>query len=114
MSKSRPERENRRSVRHPTSVKARICYGPDGAVATPCTIRNISTGGAMIEVPEVSLLPLAFRLEDPARGFKRDCKVVWRRGDQVGVSFTQAIDPQSKATPAARDLLAAWKSLFKR
>jgi hypothetical protein len=109
----RDQENRRRAVRHPTFVKARICYGPQGSVSIPCTIRNISTGGAMIEASEVSLLPLNFRLFDPPHGLAYDCNVVWRRGNHVGVSFAKTIDLKPKAGLGARALQTV-KSLVKR
>ena len=100
----RNEENRRRAARYQTCVETRICYGPQDSVAIPCTIRNISTGGAMIEADEVSLLPLAFRLLNPRLGLSYDCKVVWRRGNQVGVSFVQTIDLKPKASLGARAL----------
>ncbi len=114
MSKSPRDQENRRrAVRHATFVKAHICYGPQGSVSIPCTIRNISTGGALIEATEVSLLPLAFRLFDPSQGLAYDSTVVWRRGNQVGVAFARTIDLKPKPGLRARALQAV-RSLVKR
>ncbi len=108
------DQENRRqAVRHPTCVKTRICYGPQDSVTVPCTIRNISTGGALIEAAEVSLLPLTFRLLDPSKGLAYDSKVVWRRGNQVGVTFAKTIAMKPKAGFGARALQAV-KSLVNR
>lgn len=114
MSTSLRDQENRRrAVRHPTFVKAHICYGPKGSVSIPCTIRNISTGGALIEATEISLLPLAFRLFDPSQDRAYDSNVVWRRGNQVGVAFAQTIDLKPKAGLGVRALQAV-RSLVKR
>lgn len=109
----RNEENRRRAARYPTCVETRICYGPRDSVAIPCTIRNISTGGALIEANEVSLLPLAFRLMNPRLGRSYDCRVVWRRGNQVGVSFTRTIDLKDKLSLGARALRTV-KSLVKR
>jgi hypothetical protein len=114
----RDQENRRREVRHPTCLKARICYGPQGSVSIPCTIRNISNGGALIEAAEVSLLPVAFRLMNPSQGVAYDAKVVWRRGNQVGVAlvgvaFSQTIDLKPKAGLGARALQAV-RLLVKR
>jgi hypothetical protein len=109
----RDQENRRREVRHPTCVKARICYGPQGSVSIPCTIQNISNGGALIEADEVSLLPVAFRLMNPSQGLAYDAKVMWRRGNQVGVAFSQTIDLKPKAGLGARALRAV-RQLVKR
>jgi hypothetical protein len=113
MSTSLRDQENRRrAVRHPTALETRICYGPQDSVTIPCIIRNISTGGALIEASEVSLLPLSFRILDPIQRLAYDCKVVWRRGNQVGVSFAQTIDLKAKTGLGAR-ALRTMKSLVR-
>jgi hypothetical protein len=109
----RDEENRRRAVRHATCVKTRICYGPQDSVTIPCTIRNISTGGALIEASEVSLLPLAFRLLDPRQGLAYDCKVVWRRGNQVGVAFAGKTDLKARPGLGARAMRKV-KALVKR
>ena len=109
----RDEENRRRAVRHATALKTRICYGPQDSITIPCIIRNISTGGALIEASEVSLLPLSFRIMDPVQGLAYDCNVVWRRGNQVGVSFAQTIDLKAKTGLGAR-ALRTMKSLVKR
>ncbi len=114
MSSLQQEAENRRrEFRHPTALKTRICYGPNDSVTVPCIIRNISSGGALIEASEVSLLPLTFRVLDTVQGLSYDCKVVWRRGNQVGVSFARTIDLKAKTGLGAR-ALRTMKSLVKR
>ncbi len=103
----------RREVRLPTALKTHICYGPQDSVTVPCVIRNISSGGAQIEAGEVSLLPLTFRILDPVNRVGYDCRVVWRKGNQVGVAFAQTIDLKAKASLGAR-ALRTMKSLVKR
>lgn len=103
----------RRAVRHPANVTATICYGPQDSISIACTIRNISTGGALIEAAEVSLLPLAFRLLDLRQGLAYDSKVVWRRGNEVGVAFERTIDLKPKASLGVRAMKAV-KALVDR
>jgi hypothetical protein len=61
-----------------------IEYGGD---KTPCTIRDISTTGAALEVSNLAAIPLKFTLIVPEDRLKLPCQVVWRRDFRVGVRF---------------------------
>jgi hypothetical protein len=57
-----------------------------GKAAVPCTVRNISDGGACLQVQSTYGLPSAFEfsLDDKPT---RHCKVVWLDGTTVRVEF---------------------------
>jgi len=50
-----------------------------------CVVRNVSTAGACLAVPYAKTVPAEFELR--ADGSKRDCDVVWRGDDRMGVKF---------------------------
>jgi PilZ domain-containing protein len=53
-----------------------------------CTVRNISIGGAKLEVPSGVRIPDLFDLTIDAEEGTRQCDVVWRTDRQIGVSFS--------------------------
>lgn len=57
-----------------------------GKTSVPCTVRNISRGGACLQVQSTYGLPSAFEfiLDDKAA---RPCKVVWLDATTVRVEF---------------------------
>jgi hypothetical protein len=59
----------------------------------PCTIRNMSDGGAMLIFPEVTPVPERFTLYMDLSGFKVDCARVWQDGLSYGVRFTSGKEP---------------------
>jgi hypothetical protein len=61
-----------------------IEYGGD---KIPCTIRDISTTGAALEVSNLAGIPLKFTLIVPEDKLKLPCQVVWRRDFRIGVAF---------------------------
>ena len=75
--------DRRRSPRIPAQIPAQIVLDCFSAVG--CVIRDVSDGGARLDVQGTGILPPVFDLlaED---GF-RTCEVVWRSGDEVGVTF---------------------------
>ena len=77
--------ETRIAPRYRLSKAAHIDYGGD---KTPCTIRDLSVTGAAIEVTDLSaLIPEAFTLVVPEDKLKLPCRVVWRTGYKLGVTF---------------------------
>jgi hypothetical protein len=76
------EREIRR-VRH---LSAWIVL--TGQANQECEVMDISKNGAKIAVPSSSHLPQRFELvfrQDSTK--RRACKVIWRRGQMIGVQF---------------------------
>jgi hypothetical protein len=59
----------------------------EGAPGIPCTLENISDGGAGLRFATNILLPPVFTLSVPAEKVDRRCEVMWRDGNRVGVSF---------------------------
>jgi PilZ domain-containing protein len=53
-----------------------------------CTLRNISMGGAGIELRSLVETPAAFRLIVQTDNFIHLCHVAWRNGQRLGVKFT--------------------------
>jgi hypothetical protein len=52
-----------------------------------CTIRNVSSGGVAIEIKGSVEIPETFKLVVEADNFISCCRVAWRQGRRVGVSF---------------------------
>jgi hypothetical protein len=75
----------RLSPRRNTSIPALIVFD-GGRRKMACIIRNLSDGGAKLEVEKVAGLPNSFDLF--ARGLdRRSCRVAWRALREVGVQF---------------------------
>lgn len=55
-----------------------------------CIVRNMSEGGACLQVEDPSWLPKQFDLAIPIDGLKRACRVAWRTRDRLGVAYQQA------------------------
>jgi hypothetical protein len=73
------------------TLKGAIIQVP-GADPIPCLVRNVSTGGARIDLKlptSASAFELVF--DDP-KWPNVYCSVVWREGSLIGVQFGQAID----------------------
>lgn len=80
----RPEkRKDRRRTLHHT---ASILLGADQVL--PCAILDVSDSGARLAPQEPEAVPDRFDLLLSGNGTpRRDCRVIWRDGGQVGVTF---------------------------
>lgn len=56
---------------------------------TACLVRNISSGGALLEVEEPHLISQSLKLIIEADGFEADCDVRHKSDFAVGVYFTE-------------------------
>ncbi|MBN8912210.1 MAG: PilZ domain-containing protein [Rhizobiales bacterium] len=65
---------------------ARIVYN-DRSSTLSCTVRDLSDTGARLRVPQGQAVPSQFDLLIDVDGFEAPCTVVWRRGEEVGVTF---------------------------
>jgi hypothetical protein len=50
-------------------------------------MRDVSDGGALLEVPHPQWCPSRFRLVIEANGFETECEIVHRTATAVGVRF---------------------------
>ena len=77
--------ERRHFGRRQTCVHATILAR--GRSPIPCVMRDVSEGGALLQVSRPEWLPARFRLIIEANGFAADCEIAHRAADAVGVSF---------------------------
>ena len=54
-----------------------------------CMVRNISSGGARLDVANPFSLPQSFMLLIETDQFMRRCRPVWCSGTRIGVAFDQ-------------------------
>lgn len=96
--------------RKPASTPAKLLF--DG-ISTPfeCTVRDISSTGAQIEMAKNKFnpdgnseaVPNHFTLIIPLDRIAVDCQSMWRRGTRLGVKFTSMV----RAIPQPKPLMRA-------
>jgi len=60
----------------------------DGGFATrPCTVVDISEGGARLRVDDPQFVKPLFHLKFDRASPGRACKVAWKKGDLIGIKF---------------------------
>ena len=77
--------ERRIHARHRVFKGGRLAFHDGGTVS--CTVRNLSTGGARVDVENPRALPEQFTLYIDSDHFMRQCHPVWRHDTTVGVAF---------------------------
>jgi PilZ domain len=76
--------EKRSVPRHKVLKGATIAFDGNGL---ECTVRNLSSNGAAIDIANLIRLPPSFMLVIEADQFIRRCRPVWRNDKRVGVAF---------------------------
>lgn len=79
--------DRRRQPRKATLKTGRIIYR-NATCSAECQIKNLSDGGASLQLADLIELPDSFELEFRG-GPTRHCEVRWRRGIHLGVVFRE-------------------------
>ncbi len=78
--------DQRSEPRQETFLKGQLKL--DGLTIARCTIRNISSMGALLSFAEQPDVPDKFKLVIPEQTFETLCEVRHRTGNAIGVLFT--------------------------
>ena len=76
---------DKRAAQRNRVLKAGTIEFPGGAFS--CMVRNMSEGGAALDVPSVAGIPHDFTLVIPIEGLRFYCRSVWRKERRIGVTF---------------------------
>jgi hypothetical protein len=79
-------KEARRTFRRPGPLPGRILH--PGSAPIRCTIIDVSSNGARLEVEERQDVPAEFLLAFDEGLTRRRCLIRWRRLGRIGVAFT--------------------------
>ena len=79
--------ERRALIRHKTFIKGRI-YFNNRLSSMDCIVRDVTEKGARLQVSESVVLPDTFELYLPNKDEHFRAQAQWRKGDQLGVSWT--------------------------
>jgi len=86
---SEPDAKPRRHRRRIFEATASVSFG-DGSNPRPCWILDISDSGARLNIGAQRELPDFFTLRVTSTdAVRRSCKLVWRKGNEIGVRFVQ-------------------------
>lgn len=83
---NRGMQERRTAQRHRTFKGGSIAF--DRFAGIECVVRNLSTGGACLEIDCPGSLPDDFSLIIRPENVRRTCRLVWRGDHRLGVRFS--------------------------
>ena len=81
--------ERRRVPRHRTLKSGKIVV-QSGRWVVDCTVRNLSTQGALLLVRSLAAIPEKFDLVLETTGEHHSCRIAWRGEDRLRVEFGRA------------------------
>jgi hypothetical protein len=79
--KERRERQRTRVLRNAKII------APSSSSMIHCTVQDITSGGACLNVTNTDGMPRTFELTFEQGRTRRFCRVVWRSGNMLGVAF---------------------------
>ena len=82
--------ERRQVTRHRTLKSGKIVIQAHRSVVD-CTVRNLSTQGALLMVASLAGIPEKFDLLLDANHEQHACRVAWRGEDRLGVEFNKIL-----------------------
>ena len=85
-SEAPPPAERRPKPRSRVLLSGIIVHG-DGAYSFDCSFRNLSETGARVSMGRNLQFPSEFFLINIRDRVAYDCKVVWNKGNEIGVTF---------------------------
>lgn len=88
--------ERRALIRHKTFIQGRI-YFNNRLSSLDCIVRDVTERGARLQVAESVAVPDAFELYLPNKDEHFRAQAEWRKGDQIGVSWTPGTAFKPKA-----------------
>ena len=78
--------ERRRYPRHEVLALGKVIFNHPLSVLN-CMVRDISEGGACLELPRGAPTPDSFELVIQPSSKRRPCNVVWRSEKTIGIAF---------------------------
>jgi PAS domain-containing protein len=95
--------ENRQVSRSRTLRGGKIAFNY-GRSVVDCTVRNLSTHGACLELESLVGVPDRFNLVLAGDTAKHSCRMMWRSEHRIGVSFDEPLpERRAPAEPDRRD-----------
>jgi hypothetical protein len=83
--KAKPD-DRRRNERHALRGLAKIQFGT-GSLPRDCWISDVSDGGVRLHAEGVSVPDEFILMLSGVNGGRRECRVVWRLGHEIGAEF---------------------------
>ena len=77
----------RRAIGRTRINRSALLHFHGGAGVLPCCVRDVTNSGAGVRLEQLNVLPVEFDLSFDNFRMVRECRLVWRDADFVGVAF---------------------------
>ena len=77
----------RRTINRTRISKGAILFFSARSGVHACLVRNVTDDGAGIRAQDLRILPLNFNLSFDNFRTNRNCRLIWREGDFIGLAF---------------------------
>jgi len=104
-----PPAERRPKPRKRVLLRGIITFAK-GAHSFDCTIRNLSESGARLLVGKSAQFPSDFYLINVRDGLLHEAKLIWNKGEEIGVAFKSTSTFDTITDPALGFLKRLWLS----
>jgi hypothetical protein len=99
--------DHRRAPRQRSFLGGKLVYG-DGAFTLDCVVRDVSTTGARVKVPEGQAVPDTVFLVEMRSGIAYEARVAWKRHPEIGLEFVHQHGLAEASTPHMMILKRLW------
>jgi len=106
-------RRPRKETRQRTLLSGKLIIAA-GAMTPDCVIRDLSTNGARVTVQGLVPVPDELGLLVIRDGALLECRVIWRRADQLGLRVTGRHDLRGADAGVHPRIQALWRELSPR
>jgi hypothetical protein len=93
--------EDQRDKRRQRIYKEGLITTLDNKSVVNCAVRDLTATGARLKCGDQASVPAQFRLRVGREATMRAARVVWRRGDEIGILFTGEPEPVPRTKPKA-------------
>ncbi len=97
---------SRKTPRQRAYLGGKLVYGD--YFSLDCIVRDISDGGARVQIPAGQAAPDNVYLVELRSGIAYEAQVVWRRYPLIGLTFTHQYGLADASTPHLRILRRLW------
>ena len=105
--------EKRRAPRQRALLAGKLATG-EASLTIDCVIRNLSADGALVETTSPHLIPNELHLLQVRDGVAWDARVIWRRGNRVGLALLGRHDLKDSTEKALMALRRVWSHMAVR
>ncbi len=99
--------ERRRNQRQRALLTGKLATD-QANITIDCVIKNLSAEGALVETPSPHLIPNELHLLQVREGIAWDARVIWRRGNKVGLELLERHDLRETTTRQLKALRHVW------